>query len=132
MTDGVVEELNRMANTQGKTLYGLMNELGTIAIEANSNGIDLRDALKAKKLLDRAKRTRLVLVNQDSWYLASSKALKSSRSEWLEHVYKTAAWYAEFFIDQSQTESKLTIMNAEKPGPWDIDRPTNCQSVCGR
>ena len=107
MTEEIVEKLNAIANVQGKTLYGLLNELGLLALEAHASKIDLSEALKAKKLFDRAKRTRLILVNQDSWYLASSKSYKSSKTEWLEHIYKNAKWYADLSINQNSREEKL-------------------------
>jgi hypothetical protein len=98
MHEGVAQELNRMANLQGKTLYNLINEIGLSALEANKSGFSLDDAVIAKKLVQKARRSRMVLVNQDLWYFASSQAIRASRSKWLKLVRECAQWQANVFL----------------------------------
>jgi len=56
MSEEVAQELNRLANLQGKTLYSLVNEAGIQAIEAHRQGFTLEEAVAAKKLVQSAKR----------------------------------------------------------------------------
>lgn len=98
MNEDVAQELNRLANLSGKTLYSLINEIGIYALEANKQGFSLEDAVKAKKILQSARRSRMVLVNQDMWYFASSEAMKASKNKWLKLIRDSAQWQANVFL----------------------------------
>jgi len=98
MNEDIAQELNKLANLSGKTLYSLINEIGICALEANRQGFSLEDAVRAKKLEQSAKRSRMVLVNQDLWYFASSQAMKASKSKWLKLVGDCAQWQANVFL----------------------------------
>jgi hypothetical protein len=98
MNEDIAQELNRVANSQGKTLYSLINEIGVDALEAHKHGFNLEDAVKAKKSAESARRSRMVLVNQDLWYFASSLAMKTSRSKWLRLIRESAQWQSNVFL----------------------------------
>lgn len=100
MNEDIAQELNRLANLQGKTLYSLVNEIGLQTLEANKAGSNLEDAVTAKKLLHSARRSRMVLVNQDLWYFASSQAFKSFKNKWLKLIRDTAQWQANVYLTQ--------------------------------
>jgi hypothetical protein len=101
MNEDIAQELNRLANLSGKTLYSLINEIGMCAVEANKHGFSLEDAVTAKKLVQSARRSRMVLVNQDLWYFASSQAMKSSQSKWLKLIRDCSQWQANVFLTGS-------------------------------
>jgi hypothetical protein len=101
MSEEIAQELNRLANMQGKTLYSLVNEIGLDALEANKSGFTLDEAIVAKKLTQRAKKSRMILVNQDLWYFASSQALKASKNRWLKLIRDIAHWQANVFLANS-------------------------------
>jgi hypothetical protein len=101
MNEDVAQELNRLANLSGKTLYSLINEIGIQALEANKQGFSLEEAVTAKKLLQSARRSRMVLVNQDLWYFASSEAMKASKSKWLKLIRDSSQWQANVFLTGS-------------------------------
>jgi hypothetical protein len=101
MNEDIAQELNRLANMSGKTLYSLINEIGIYALEANKQGFSLEDAVKAKKLVQSARRSRMVLVNQDQWYFASSEAMKASKTRWLKLIQDSAQWQANVFLNGS-------------------------------
>jgi hypothetical protein len=98
MDEEVAQELNRLANVQGKTLYSLVNEIGTQAIEASRQGFSLGEAVRAQKLVQSAKRSRKVLVNQELWYFASSQAMKASKNKWLKLVRESAQWDTNVYL----------------------------------
>ena len=98
MNEEVARELNQLANAQGKTLYSLVNEIGLCALGASKRGFTLDDAMRAKDILDRAKKSRMLLVNQDLWYLGSSEAAKSIKNKWLKETYATSQWQANVFL----------------------------------
>ena len=108
MSEEIAEELNRLANSQGKTLYSLINEIGLATLESYRHGFNLNDAIKAKLVLDRAKKSRMVLVNQDLWYSGSSKAYKSFKTEWLKQAYEHAKWRAHVFLNNGSHEEVIT------------------------
>lgn len=112
MNEDIAAELNRMANSQGKTLYGLINEIGLSALEANKSSFTLDEAIKTKKLIERARKSRMVLVNQDLWYFASSEALKSSKTKWLKHIYGWAQWQANVFLNNASDEELVASIRA--------------------
>jgi hypothetical protein len=101
MNEDIAQELNRLANLSGKTLYSLINEIGTYALEASKQGFSLEDAVRAKKLVQSARRSRMVLVNQDQWYFASSEAMKASKTKWLKLIRDSAQWQANVFLTGS-------------------------------
>ncbi len=101
MNEDVAQELNRLANLSGKTLYSLINEIGIQALQADKQGFSLEEAVAAKKLLQRARRSRMVLVNQDLWYFASSEAMKASKSKWLKLIRDSSQWQANVFLSGS-------------------------------
>jgi hypothetical protein len=98
MSEEIAQELNKLANAQGRTLYSLINELGVAALEASKRGFTLDDAMQAKMIFERAKRARMLLVNQDLWYLASSEAARAIKAKWLKDVYATSQWQANVFL----------------------------------
>jgi len=102
MDEDVAQGLNRIANLQGKTLYSLMNEIGTQAIEAYKQGFGLEDALRAKRVMESARRSRMILVNQDLWYFASSQATRASKSTWSKLVRKRAQWEANVLLEKGE------------------------------
>jgi hypothetical protein len=101
MNEDIAQELNKLANISGKTLYSLINEIGIQAVEANKQGFTLEEAVIAKKLVQSARRSRMVLVNQDLWYFASSEAMKASRNKWLKLLRDSAQWQANVFLNGS-------------------------------
>jgi len=99
MSEEVAQELNRLANQQGKTLYSLVNEAGFQAIEAHRQGFTLEEAVAAKKLVQSAKRSRMLLVNQELWYFASSQAMKRlPKDRWTKLIRNSAQWDASIFV----------------------------------
>jgi hypothetical protein len=98
MSEEIAQELNKLANAQGRTLYSLVNELGLAALEASKRGFTIEEALKAKIVMERAKRARMVLVNQDLWYLASSEASRAIKNKWLKETYSASQWQANVFL----------------------------------
>ncbi len=105
MNEEIAEELNRVANTQGKTLYSLINELASVGIEAHRLGFSLKEAVENKNLLNRVRKARLLLVNQDLWYTASDIAYKKNKDEWLSQAYEKAKWYGRIFLDNSSEDT---------------------------
>jgi hypothetical protein len=101
MNEDIAQELNKLANMSGKTLYSLINEIGASALEANKQGFSLEDAVRAKKSVQSARRSRMVLVNQDLWYFASSQAVKASKNRWLKLIRDCAQWQANVFLTGS-------------------------------
>ncbi len=101
MSEDVAQELNRVANSQGKTLYSLINEIGLCALEASKHGFSLEDAVTAKKSAQSARRSRMLLVNQDMWYFASSQAMRASRKRWLKLIRDSSQWQANVFLTGS-------------------------------
>lgn len=101
LNEDIAIELNKIANCQGKTLFSLMNEIAQSEIEAVTHGFSLSEAVDAKKLTERAKKSRMILVSQDLWYHASSEALKNEADKFFRTVYRNATWYADGFVDAS-------------------------------
>lgn len=101
MNEDIAQELNKLANTQGKTLYSLINEMGLYVLEANRQGFSLEEAVTAKKMVGSARRSRMVLVNQDLWYFASSQAMRVSKTKWLKLIRDCAQWEANVFLTGS-------------------------------
>lgn len=109
MSEEVAQELNKLANLQGRTLYSLINEAGIQAIEAYKQGFSLEEAVAAKKLVRSAKRSRMLLVNQDLWYFASSQAMRHSpKDKWTKMVRNSAQWDANFFVASDRVSEELT------------------------
>jgi len=99
MNEEIAQELNKLANSEGKTLYSLINEMGSRAVEAKRRGFDLEGAVRAKQLLQTARKSRMVLVNQDLWYFASSLASRTSKNKWLKLVRNSAQWQSSVFLN---------------------------------
>jgi len=104
MSEDIAQELNRLANAQGKTLYSLVNEIGIQAIEAHRQGFSLEQAVAAKKVVESAKKSRKVLVNQDMWYFASAQAMKGAKSRWLKLVQESAQWDANVYLAKGSAQ----------------------------
>jgi len=101
MNEEIAQELNKLANMSGKTLYSLINEIGIQALEAHRQGFGLEEAVAAKKLMQSATKSRMVLVNQDLWYFASSEAMNASKGRWLKLIRDSAQWQANVFLSGS-------------------------------
>jgi len=105
INEKIAEELNRIANQEGKTLYSLINEIAVIGIDAYRRGFPLKDAVETRVFLDRVKRSRMILVNQDLWYTASGIAYRKDRNGWLNKAYEKAKWYGRLLSEESSDES---------------------------
>ena len=103
MNEDIAQELNKIANSSGKTLYSLANEIGMKALEANRCGFDLDEAVASKMLLQSAKKSRMILVNQDLWYFASTQAMRASKAKWLRLIRDSAQWQANVHLVGSST-----------------------------
>jgi hypothetical protein len=112
MNEDIAQELNKLANSSGKTLYSLINEIGVCALEANRRGFSLEDAVAAKKLVQSARRSRMVLVNQDLWYFAGSQAMKASKNRWLKLIRDSAQWQANVFLTGSSDKEFVESVRA--------------------
>jgi hypothetical protein len=114
MNEDIAQELNKLANSSGKTLYSLINEIGICALEANRQGFSLEDAVKAKKSVQSARKSRMILVNQDLWYFASLQAMRASKNKWLKLIRDCAQWQANVFLtgssDKEFIESVRTLL----------------------
>jgi hypothetical protein len=119
MNEDIAQELNKLANMQGKTLYSLINEIGICALEANRQGFSLEDSVAAKKLVQSAKRSRMVLVNQDLWYFASSQAMKASKGRWLKLIRDSAQWQANVLAGSSDAEFIGSVRRLLEDFFWD-------------
>jgi hypothetical protein len=109
MSEEVAQELNRLANLQGRTLYSLINEAGIQAIEAHRQGFSLEEAVAAKKLVRSARRSRMLLVNQDLWYFAGSQTMKHSpKDRWTKMLRNTAQWDANLFVASERGPEEFT------------------------
>ncbi len=109
MSEEVAQELNKLANLQGRTLYSLINEAGMQAVEAYRQGFSLEEAVAAKKLVRSAKRSRMLLVNQYLWYFASSQAMRHSpKDKWTKMVRNSAQWDANIFVASEQESAGFT------------------------
>jgi hypothetical protein len=87
INDKIAEELNQIANQEGKTLYSLINEIAIIGIDAYRRGFPLKDAVETRVFLDRVRKGRMLLVNQDLWYTASGIAYRKDSDGWLNRAY---------------------------------------------
>jgi len=120
MNEDIAQELNKLANSSGKTLYSLINEIGIYALEANRQGFSLEEALAANKLVRSARRSRMVLVNQDLWYFASSQAMKGSKGRWLKLIRDCAQWQANVFLSGSGDKEFLeSVRRLLSDSYWD-------------
>jgi len=120
MNEDIAQELNRMANLQGKTLYSLINEIGACALEANRHGFGLEEAVAAKKVVQSARKSRMVLVNQDMWYFASSQAAKVSKARWLKLTRDSAQWQSNVHLTGSDdAEFVESVKKLLKDFYWD-------------
>jgi len=107
MNEDIAQELVRLANMEGKTLYSLINELGLFALEAHRLGYSPREAAKARVVEDRAKKSRMMLVNQDLWYTASSEASRGVKKKWTKAITENAKWQADVFLNKASEEEFL-------------------------
>ena len=118
MSEDVAVGLNRLANTQGRTLYSLINDLGTCALEAGRLGFSLEEAVAALKFVQSAKKSRMVIVNQDLWYFASAQAMAASKGDWTKLVQKSGQWDANVLLggreDQRSGETEEEFVASVK------------------
>jgi hypothetical protein len=120
MNEDIAQELNMLANLQGKTLYSLINEIGASALEANRHGFSLEEAVAAKKVAESARKSRMVLVNQDLWYFASTQAAKASKGKWLKLIRDGAQWQANVHLTgSSNVEFTESVGKLVKDYFWD-------------
>lgn len=124
ISEDVAIELNRIANSQGKTLFSLMNEIGQSQIEAVNHGFSLSEAVEGKKLVERAKKSRMILVNQDIMYYASSEAVRNEPNKFLKMVYRNATWYGSGFIDASEENFIDSLRKFVEAYFWDCTEAT--------
>lgn len=96
--EDLIGRLSEIAKQKGFTLYGLVNDIFHLAIQAEDLGVDLRKVVKGQKVLKAAREAGFILGLENVWYdmaeLAYSRAKNKALKSWLEG----GVWFAKRYV----------------------------------
>ena len=76
--EDLVNRLLSIAKQQGRSLYGLVNEIFELAIRAEDLGVNLQKAFEERWILKKARKDGFILVPEGLWYEMAEIAYQNS------------------------------------------------------
>lgn len=101
----LAEQMVKIAEEKGQTLYSLVNEALEQAVNAYNMGLTLKRIVQERGTAETAKEADFTLTVKTLWLDAVETAFNAGKRSMLEKWRETGRWYGKYF----------TVKNPEKP-----------------
>ncbi|MDI6691019.1 MAG: hypothetical protein QME50_04010 [Candidatus Bathyarchaeota archaeon] len=96
--EGLAEQVVKIAEERGQTLFSLVNEVLEQTVRAHDMGLPLKQIVDERGLVEAAREAGFVLVVKTLWFDVLDRAFKQGvKRSMLEKWRETGRWYGKFF-----------------------------------
>ena len=90
--------MNKVAKENDLSLYGFVNNVFELALEANEIGVTLRTLLDSRQLLKDAKENGYTLGLESLWYEMADLAYDKAKKKSLQCWFEAGVWLAKRYV----------------------------------
>ncbi|PVX25133.1 MAG: hypothetical protein CW691_05555 [Candidatus Bathyarchaeum sp.] len=118
--EDLLDRMNKVAKENDLSLYGFVNHIFELALEANKLGVTLRTLIDSRQLLKDARENGYTLGLESLWYemadLAYDKAKKKSLQSWFD----AGVWLAKRYVTGESNDPFEDFKKDLKDFTWNI------------
>jgi len=118
--EDLVNRLLSIAKKQGRSLYGLVNEIFELVIRAEDQGVNLQKAFEERWILKNAQKDGFILVPEGLWYEMAEIAYLNSKDEALKKWFEAGVWLAKRYIEVETEEPFEAFKRSLKAYNWNM------------
>ena len=118
--EDLVNRLLSIAKQQGRSLYGLVNEIFELVIRAEDLGVNLQKAFEERWILKKARKDGFILVPEGLWYDMAEIAYQNSRDEALKRWFEAGVWLAKRYMEVESEEPLEAFKRSLKAYSWNM------------
>jgi len=118
--EDLVNRLLSIAKEQGRSLYGLVNEIFELVIRAEDQGVNLQKAFEERWILKKARKDGFILVPEGLWYEMAEIAYQNSKDKALKRWFETGVWLAKRYMEVESEEPLEAFKRSLKAYSWNI------------
>jgi len=122
--EDLVNRLLSIAKEQGRSLYGLVNEIFELVIRAEDLGVNLQKAFEERWILKKARKDGFILVPEGLWYEITEIAYQSSKDETLKRWFEAGVWLAKRYIEVEAEKPFEAFKRSIKAYSWNVPEIT--------
>ena len=119
--EDLVNRLLSIAKQQGRSLYGLVNEIFELVIRAEDLGVNLQKAFEERWILKKARKDGFILVPEGLWYEMAEIAYQNSKDEALKRWFEAGVWLAKRYMEVESEEPLEAFKRSLKAYSWNME-----------
>lgn len=119
--EDLVNRLLSIAKQQGRSLYGLVNEIFELVIRAEDLGVNLQKAFEERWILKKARKDGFILVPEGLWYEMAEIAYRNSKDETLKRWFEAGVWLAKRYMEVESEEPLEAFKRSLKAYSWNME-----------
>ena len=106
----LVQEIIRMANRKGRTVYSFVNEVVEQAIKAEAMGTSLKEIMELHEFLELERKAGGTIIKRDIMSYLIQKVYPQEKENLLEKWYDSGVWYGKYLLIKFDKENLLEIL----------------------
>jgi hypothetical protein len=118
--DDLADKMGKIAENRGFTLFGMLNDLLSLAIKADSMGISLKEAVDAYELAKEVRDASFTLVLESLLYDTAEIAYEKATEKTLKIWFDAGAWIAQRYIARGVADPLSAYERELKVFGWNI------------
>jgi len=119
--EDLVNRLLSIAKQQGRSLYGLVNEIFELVIRAEVLGVNLQKAFEERWILKKARKDGFILVPEGLLYEMAEIAYQNSKDEALKRWFEAGVWLAKRYMEVESEEPLEAFKRSLKAYSWNME-----------
>ena len=118
--EDLIERASKVAKQRGYSLYGFINEMLQLTLQADEMGISLRSLIDERGLLKAAKEAGFVLGLESLWYEMADIAGKNAKRRSLKCWVEAGAWLAKRYVSDGIKDPFSAFKRDFEAFTWNI------------
>jgi len=100
----LIDQLGKVAETKGYSLYALVNEIFELVLKAEELGLDLRRIFEERGVLEKAKSAGFILGLESLWYSMTDLVYEKAKNRVLKEWAEAGLWLAKRYATSCSTD----------------------------
>jgi hypothetical protein len=112
--EGLLTQMNDLAKKSGRSMYDAINEIFEMALKANEEGLNLREAVEERGLIKNAREKGFIMGLENLWLDMAEIACNNSREEALRAWNDAGIWLAKRYLADDDDPIKAFSKDVKK------------------